>query len=107
MEGVGGERGRGGGEGMGGSWRERGRDCVFLLPHRRLGQISCLLLFLFHGGVKIARSLRADVTNTVVDTLGPSSTYRKGRGSRWRGAPHNIVPGEKPLRSVMISHDIM
>ena len=81
--------------------RERGMfsfsDC------RTLGQISCLLLFTFAGGHRIARSLRANVCSPNMDALGPSSEYRGGRDSGGRGSgrrsiPSNVVPGEKPSR---------
>ena len=85
-----------------GGVRQGGREGV--LPSCRiLGQISCLLLFSFAGGLRIARSLRASVGSPVMDALGPSSEYRGGRGSGGRGrgrrgVPSNVVPGEKPSR---------
>ena len=73
-----------------------------------LGQISSLLLFTFAGGVRIARTVRANVVSADVDSLGPSSPYSggRGRGARGRGqmcrrdGPNNVVPGEKPSRLV-------
>ena len=73
-------------------------------PSRTLGQVSCLLLFTFSDGVRITRSLTATITSSELDSLGPSSAYRGGRGSGrrvTRAGHHDVVPGEKPSRSVV------
>ena len=80
---------------------------------RSLGQISCLVLLSFLGGVKIGRRLRAKVTNSDLESLGPAAMFRGrgtggGRGERGgRGGRENlrrmngaqrVIPGEKPHR---------
>ena len=79
---------------------------------RSLGQISCLVLLSFLGGVKIGRRLRAKVTNSDLESLGPAATFRGGErgGRRGRGGrrerenlrrmngAQRVIPGEKPRR---------